>query len=173
MPSLTIRDATPDDAAAILDLNAASVNVLSPLDMPRLEALSSRTYYFRVADREGKVVGFMMAFPDGTNYDNPNYRWFAERYSQFVYIDRIVVSVDVRGAGLGSAFYRDLEERVRAANIPWLTAEVDVIPPNTPSLLFHDKLGFVEVGQHTVGSSNKVVSLRAKSLEPQGGATAQ
>ena len=164
MTQISIRDAAPAVVGAVLDLNAASVHFLSPLDSERLTTLAAQTCYFWVADRGGEVVGFMMAFREGTTYDSPNYRWFAERYDRFVYIDRVVVREDVRGKGLGSAFYRELEERVRLANVPWLTAEVDVVPPNGTSLTFHDKFGFREVGQQVVGSGGKMVSLRAKKV---------
>jgi predicted GNAT superfamily acetyltransferase len=43
------------------------------------------------------------------------------------------------------------------------TLEVNLEPRNDGSLRFHDRLGFVEVGQQVSGSG-KLVSLMAKTL---------
>jgi predicted GNAT superfamily acetyltransferase len=162
--AVSIREATPADANAVLTLNADSVHFLSPLDAARLRLLAAGTCYYRVAEEAGEVVGFLMAFPEGADYDSPNYRWFAARFDRFVYVDRVVIREELRGTGLGSAFYRELEGRARAAGVPWLTCEVYAEPPNPVSLAFHDKHGFVEIGRQPFGSGGKVVSMRAKSL---------
>lgn len=164
MPVITIRDAEQEDYQAVVDLNAAFVSFLSPMDMNRLQDLAKQLCYFKVADKEGKIVGFLMAFPSAAIYDNSNFRWFARRFQKFVYIDRIIVGDEVRGEGVGASFYRDLEGCARETNAYWLTAEVDIEPPNRSSLVLHERLGFVEVGQRQLDSSDKVVSLQARSL---------
>lgn len=72
-----IRDAQDNDLATVVALNAESERFLSPMDASRLARLHAQAAYHRV--------------------HSPNYRWFAERDSYFLYIDRVVVSARHRG----------------------------------------------------------------------------
>jgi hypothetical protein len=87
----TLRDARREDFAAILALNAESVHFLSPLTAERLDALHRAAAYHKIIEIDGEVAAFLLAFREGAPYDSPNYLWFAERYPEFLYIDRIVV----------------------------------------------------------------------------------
>src|SRR5450631_4398132 len=98
-PAHVIRDAIDGDFAAILRLNRDSEAALSPLTLPRLQALSGQAWYHRVACRAGSVQAFLIALRPGADYDSPNYRWFCARYTDFVYVDRIVVHAGARQAG--------------------------------------------------------------------------
>ncbi len=161
---VVLREYTESDAAAVVRLNAESVAVLSPMDDLRFRSLAAMADLLRVADAAGQVVGFLLAFADGREYDSVNYRWFAARFKRFLYIDRVTLDPTYRGAGIGSRFYRLAERYAREAGLAWLVAEVDVVPPNPVSLAFHDRLGFVEVARQTAGGG-KIVSLRVKSLD--------
>ena len=159
-----IRDATPEDFAAILRLNEASVHFLSALTEARLAALHAMAAYHRVVVIGDEVVAFLLALREGYAYESVNYRWFAAAYAQFLYIDRVVVSVSARGRGLGRALYDDLFAFARRCNATQITCEFDVDPPNEASRKFHAKYGFVEVGSQRVGSEKKRVSLQAVSV---------
>lgn len=167
-----LRKFTESDTAAVLRLNAESEAVLSSMDGLRFRTLAAMAEMLQVADAAGQVVGFFMAFADGRAYDSVNYRWFAARLKRFLYIDRLTLDPPYRGVGIGTQFYRLAERYARAADLTWLAAEVDVIPPNPVSLAFHDRLGFVEVERQTV-SGGKVVSLRVKSLGAAPGASSE
>jgi len=160
-----IRDATIDDFAAILTLNAASVHFLSPLDAERLRHLHAQSRYHRVVERDGKIAAFLLALREGAEYDSPNYRWFAQRYPRFLYIDRIVVDGDARGLGLGAQLYDDLLAFAAATQAGRLTCEFDLAPPNPASAAFHRRFGFREVGTQWIGGDKKQVSLQARDLE--------
>lgn len=77
--SIALRDASAADAPALLRLNAASVERLSPLDAPALERLLAQCALARVATAGGDVVGMVLALREGADYGSPNYRWFAAR----------------------------------------------------------------------------------------------
>ena len=164
--TLTFRPFAEDDSAAVLQLNAESVAVLSPLDAGRLHALSGLACLHEVAEDAGAVVGFLLAFADDVPYDSVNYQWFASRFKRFVYIDRVVVSPHNRGAGVGRAFYRRAAEYAAHHDCAWLVCEVDVEPPNAASLAFHQRLGFAEVGRQTVGGG-KVVSMQVCGIDAE------
>ena len=162
---MQIRPATPTDFPQILDLNAESVQFLSPLNLERLKLLHSQAAYHRVAeDDNGKIVAFLMAFREGSAYDSPNYRWFAAHCGQFLYIDRVVVSTSQHGRGIGKQFYADLIAFARDSGVEQVTCEFDLDPPNEPSKRFHMGFGFREVGTQVYGAANKQVSLQALQL---------
>jgi len=156
-----IRDAKVADFDAILALNEASVSLLSPLSPRRLAELHARAALHRVVEREGEVIGFLLAFREGADYDSPNYRWFAQRYPLFLYVDRVVVAEAARGLGVGTSLYRDMFEFAAASAAGLVTCEFDVDPPNAASELFHAGFGFREVGRQWVADGMKQVSLQA------------
>ncbi len=156
----SIRDATAADHGAILALNLESEALVSPMDASRLRALDAQAAYHRVADIGGEVAAFLLAFREGAEYDSPNYRWFAERYPRFLYVDRIIVSSAWQGRKLGNALYEDLFAFARAHDVPLLTCEFYTVPFNEGSSRFHAKFGFREVGRQWVADGKKEVSLQ-------------
>lgn len=161
MPAdIVIRDAHRDDFAAILALNAESVHFLSPLDEARLQQLDAQAAYHRVVELDGRVVAFLLVLSEGADYDSPNYRWFADAYRQFLYVDRVVVSAQQQGRKLGAALYDDLFAFARSNGVERVTCEFDVEPPNEASRKFHARYGFEEVGKQWLGGGKKRVSLQ-------------
>lgn len=160
---MQLRDATPADFPAILALNHTFVAVLSPLDEARLIHLHEQAAQHRVIDRDGEVIAFLLTLREGAAYDSPNYRWFAARYRQFLYVDRIVVSASAQGTGAGRALYRDAFRHASEQGLPVLVCEFDTVPPNPASARFHAALGFREVGTQTL-EGGKQVSLQALEI---------
>jgi predicted GNAT superfamily acetyltransferase len=160
---MNLRDYRPDDADAVLALNAASVAVLNPLDAVRLRALAAQAAHLRIAERDGATVGFLLALREGSAYDSPNYRWFVARYPRFLYIDRVVVGADQRGLGVGAALYADLFAFARAAGLDTVACEYDIEPPNDASARFHARFGFGEVGRQRLAGGKQVSLQVAKT----------
>jgi hypothetical protein len=156
-----LRPIEPRDVELVLDLNEANVEMLAPLDAARLEQLQAWARRADVIEVEGAFGGFVITMGPGTDYDSPNYRWFADLYgSSFHYLDRIVLSDRFRRRGLGSAVYDVVEDDALSAGR--LTLEVNAEPPNPASLAFHASRGYHEVGR--LGGPGKTVSLMAKRL---------
>lgn len=162
MSGLTIRPAEDRDFSAVLALNEESVAVLAPLTRERLETLHrTATLHWVLEEHDGGVVvGFVLAFREGIDHDSVNYRWFAERYQSFLYIDRVVVGSGTRGVGAGTQLYEQLFAYARAAGVETVTAEFDIDPPNPVSARFHAKFGFHEVGRQVVPYGMKEVSMQ-------------
>ncbi|MDE2307644.1 MAG: GNAT family N-acetyltransferase [Xanthomonadaceae bacterium] len=159
-----LRDATPADFAAILALNQAFVAVLSPLDGERLARLHAQAALHRVIERDGRVEAFLLALREGADYDSANYRWFAQRYARFLYVDRIVVAGSMQARGAGRRLYRDACAQASRHAVPFLLCEFDLVPPNPVSARFHAKLGFHEVGRRQLDAGGKTVSLQALEI---------
>lgn len=162
---MIIRDAIADDFSAILTLNAESVHFLSPLDAAQLRHLHARAVYHRVIELHGRVAAFLLAFREGVHYASPNYQWFAQHYSTFLYIDRVVVDHAARGLGLGIQLYDDIRVFATGTGVPRLTCEFDLDPPNPVSAKFHRRFGFREVGRQWLEEHRKLVSLQARDIE--------
>lgn len=162
-PTPIIVPATDADLPAIFAINQACVPHLGSLDRDGLRDLAGQACHFTVVKVEGKVAGFMLALAPGQHYASLNYRWFSDRYEDFVYVDRIAFASDFRGAGLGRKLYEDLEHEYKG-RAPVITCEVNLLPPNPESLAFHRRLGFEEVGQQETEGGKKRVSLLAKAI---------
>ena len=160
---MRIRSANPNDASQIAELNEVFVAVTSPMDAQRFLELFDLCSYCLVVDDGERLLGFVMAMRNEVSYDNGNYQWFETRVRNMVYVDRIVLAADARGKGLGNQLYDELTTMARADGCKVMTAEMDIEPPNTHSLHFHSKRGFVEQGQRVL-EGGKRVSMQWRNL---------
>ncbi|MGV8082311.1 MAG: GNAT family N-acetyltransferase [Coriobacteriia bacterium] len=163
-PDCTIRDATPSDFDAIAELNTRWQHFTSPLSLAEITRLDSIAALHRVAEKDAQVVAFLLAFAPGADYGSPNYRWFESNFADYLYIDRVIVSSACHRSGLGAALYRDAFDRARDLGMERVVCEIDIEPRNEASHLFHERLGFVEVGTQWIGDGRKRVSLREYHL---------
>lgn len=155
---LRIRAATPEDAAAIAAINRAGLPGVTPFESGEIERCVERATLFWVADLDGEVAGYLLAFGEGFAGIGDEYRWFSARHARFLYVDSIAVAEARRRAGVGRAFYAELAREARRRAAPRITCEVNLDPPNPRSLAFHAAQGFREVGQLRV-SDGRFVSL--------------
>lgn len=163
---IQIRDATGDDLDAILMLNRGALPAVSDVDdreLWRLVEQSAATLVAHDADGGG-VVAFAITFGPGADYDSPNYRFFADRYPSFRYVDRVVVDPAFARRGIGSRLYDRAVADAVEAEVAVVTAEVNVEPPNQPSLAFHAAHGFVGVGEQDTEGGAKRVRLLVREL---------
>lgn len=161
--AVILRDVQLQDLDPVLALNNAAGSTILPLDAAGLRRLHEQASYFRLAEVDGHVAGFLPAMREDADYDSPNFLWFRERYPEFVYIDRIIIAKPYRGLGLGRVFYADVTSYAETRE-PLLACEVFLEPRDDVSLLFHGTWGFQEVGQQTMPGVGRRVSLLAKTL---------
>ena len=94
----------------------------------------------KVEQQDNKVVAFILAFRDGCDYWSDNYRWFLDNYTNFIYIDRIVIDESYRKRGLAKDLYNNLFDYALKNNYALVCAEIDIEPEyNCPSIRFHEK----------------------------------
>ena len=161
--SIVIRDVREHDLDSVLALNNAAGPSILPLDAARLRRFHADADYFRIAERDGNLAGFLVGFGAGTPHDSSNFAWFGERYPDFFYIDRIVVARRRRGGGVGRAFYADVSSYAELRH-PNLACEVFLDDGNDPALLFHGSFGFREVGQRVMDCGDGKPGHRAAML---------
>ena len=161
--ALVIRDVKYQDLDAVLSLNNLAGPGILPLERRALEAFYLAADYFRVAEIDDEMAGFLIALREHHDYASPNYQWFKQQHQQFVYIDRIVLAPSQRGYGLGRVFYCDVQSFAEV-RVPVLTCEVFLEPANDAVVLFHGTFGFNEVAQQRMSPGNIRVSLLVKEL---------
>ena len=150
-----------DDIPALLALNNLHAQEVGTLSREDFEQLLALAFHVRMV---GTADGFLIALEQGAVYGSPNYQWFSERLSRFVYVDRVIVAPHARKLGLGRLFYNDLIEVARAAGHTVLACEVNCDPPNPGSDAFHAALGFVEIGRAHIPERGKTVRYLIREL---------
>jgi len=110
-----------------------------------------------VFDNE-EMLGFVLCLLPNTRYASLNYAWFNERYSSFLYVDRIAVAEKHRDKGIGSMLYEYVIEHALQGNSP-VVAEVNLTPPNPGSMRFHERHGFSQVGVFQQGKKSVAMML--------------
>lgn len=166
--SIVIRDVREHELDSVLALNNAAGPTILPFDQVRLRHFFESAEYFRVAERDGTLAGFMIGVGSEGGHDSSNFRWFAERYDRFFYIDRIVVASRRRGGGVGRAFYADAQSYAEL-RYPLLACEVFLDTANDPTLpdpalLFHGSFGFREVGQQMMPETGLRAAMLMKDM---------
>lgn len=146
-----------NDRAAVLALNNDAIPAVNELDAAALDQLVEWCESTTVAITDDRVVGFLVCLTGpGLSYPSDNYQWLSQRYDPFLYVDRVVVHPEAKGAGVGQALYRHIVEQGRG-RFPVLVAEVNVRPRNDASIRFHERFGFETVGEaDTEGGAKRV-----------------
>ena len=161
--SIVVRDVREHELDSVLALNNAAGPAILPLDAARLRHFYDSAEYFRIAERDGTLAGFLIGLGPDADHDSSNFRWFSKRYPNFFYIDRIVVASRRRGGGVGRAFYADAQSYAEL-RYPQMACEVFLEDSNDPVLLFHGSFGFREVGQHVMPDTGIRAAMLMKPL---------
>ena len=136
--------------------NTPEVGSLSTIDeLSKLIDMSALNFY--VLDDE-EIIGFVVCFREGSGYKSLNYKFFNDNEGKFLYIDRVVIKEGHRRKGAGTILYSHLKILADQEGIP-VCCEVNTIPRNSISLDFHEKNGFIEVGEYHF-DDHSVVYLR-------------
>ncbi len=161
--SIAIRDVREHELDSVLALNNAAGPAILPLDAAKLRHLFETAEYFRVAERDGTLAGFLIGFGTTRDHDSSNFVWFGQRYPDFFYIDRVVVASRRRGGGVGRALYADVQSYAEL-RYPNLACEVFLQTGTDHALLFHGSFGFREVGQHVMPGHDLRAAMLMKPL---------
>ena len=132
----------------IYDLNQSNTPEVGSLDsvkhLKSLLSLSSNNLFISL---DNEIIGFVVCFREGSNYQSLNYKFFSKNETKFLYIDRVVIKELHRRKGIGKSLYRNIESISISKNIP-LCCEVNIEPLNQPSIDFHNNFGFHKIGSY-------------------------
>jgi len=154
---MRIRALSDGDVETVLRLNDEAVWALSPLDADRLACHRTEASHLVVCELDQAVAAFAIAYAPRAAYDSVNYAWHAERFDDFLYLDRIAVSRGFRRRGIASALYDLLEST--AVPHHRMVCEVNSRPPNEESLAFHDARAYRRIGFLTQPDGHETVMM--------------
>ena len=123
--------------------NTPEVGSLSSIEHLR-QLIQLSSYQFYVV-KDDEIKGFIICFKEKSSYDSPNYKFFCNTESNFIYIDRIAIKDSFRRQGIGKSFYELIEKIAFTKEIP-LCCEVNTFPENLISIKFHEDFGFKKIG---------------------------
>ena len=151
-----IISATKSDSDFVLSLNQDSIPSVSHLDLKKIDYFLQISSYFKIFKIDDNPVGFLIGLEPKKKYNSENYIWVNQRYSSFIYVDRIIIDAKYRSKGLGVYFYNHLLKsmQVKVENI---LCEVNIRPYNKQSIKFHKKYGFDEIGKQDIEKGKKRV----------------
>lgn len=162
---LSIRDLNPADVTRLVELNNAAVPAVPFTTAEEFATLlATSDHAIGAIDDDAGLHGFAIGMNPGSDYASENYRFFEDRGTDSLYVDRIVVDELRRGERIGRLLYDHVFHRARADGRTEVTCEVNIEPPNPRSLAFHTRIGFVEVArQATKGGAVEVALLAASA----------
>ena len=161
MAEIIIRAMTASDIEVVWAINQENVPAVGEETREDLAKIHEQSTIALVAEVSDQVVGFCMVLLPGADYGSPNYEFFCERLDNFVYLDRVAVTENFQGIGIGAALYREVEMKTDAE---WFALEVNTKPRNEGSLRFHAREGFEQM-EELETRPGKMVSLMVKKLK--------
>ena len=150
-PDYLIKDFSDKSDPALLNkifkLNQDNIPEVGSLDsVNHLKNLLSKSLKNLYILNQNRLVGFIVCFRERSNYESENYKYFSKSEKNFIYIDRVAIHEGFRRNKLAQELYKNIEKMCIKNKLP-LCCEVNTIPMNKPSINFHKKLGFLEVGK--------------------------
>ena len=152
------------DANTLLAINNAALPDIGELSIHKARWLAEHCVIPGLAMLDGQAAGMVVVLSDHCGYDSDFYRWFTDRYQNFLYIDRIVVTAWARGQGVAKQIYQRIEQTGKEKGMA-IVADVYSEPPNVPSLKLHRSMGFEEVGSQYLADRNKTAAKFMKFVE--------
>jgi predicted GNAT superfamily acetyltransferase len=154
---MTLEITTLDNANFLLEFNNAAIPDIGALTAAKAEWLVTHAALPLLALLDGRPAGMVMVLSDDCGYDSDYYRWFTNRYRNFLYIDRIVVANWARGQGVARQLYTHIEREADKQGLA-IVADVYSEPPNVPSLGLHRAMGYEEIGAQYFAAINKTAA---------------
>ena len=138
-----IRQITPQDLASVLAINNEAVPAVNALTASELSDIVNISEKAWVVDEGDKIVGVLIVLGPRESYGSANYTWLNSQFTNFCYVDRIIIATSGKRKGYGKALYLALEEHAVSTGVEMLLCEVNVEPENPQSMAFHESLGWV------------------------------
>ena len=137
-----IREFNEKDFHNLLELNNDSVPAVNYLSIAELENILLLSEKCWVADIDDELAASLIIIGPHQPYESDNYTWLETKFSNFCYVDRIMVSEKYKRKKLGYTLYNKLEDHAEENGFSQLLCEVNIEPPNPQSIAFHTQLGW-------------------------------
>jgi ribosomal-protein-alanine N-acetyltransferase len=132
--------AGPQDSAQVLALDEAAFEAFWRLNADLVAAAPSNSAYYLVAERQGQLVGYLMA----------------ERWSERAYLSRIGVLPEWQGQGIGAQLLQAALAMMQQDGVRQVLLNTQ--EDNARSRALYERLGFTPTGQSEVFWSKALVT---------------
>ena len=164
--AITIRPFQECNKDFLLNLNKKHNEVLIPMGNKELCFIYDKAELFDIAYVDGVSVGYIIALREGIQeYDYKSYNWFCENYSNFLYIDQIVIGGKYLNQGLGTYLYQNAFEHAKRTGVE--TVASAITEDNEVSLKFHERMGFKIVGEQLIRGGTTRIIHQVKNLSKE------
>ena len=134
------------DILSIYSINQANTPEVGSLESTKkLRGLLSMSSIVLAAKINNEIIGFVVCLEAGAAYASLNYKYISKKAKKFGYIDRIAIKNEHRRSGVGRRLYEIIFNYSKKLELP-IYCEVNTKPLNQPSLDFHKKNGFLNIG---------------------------
>lgn len=134
------------DILSIYSINQSNRPEVGNLESPeKLINLLNMSSQIQVAKTNNEIIGFVVCLEAGAGYTSLNYKYISKIAEKFIYIDRIAIRDQYRRSGIGISLYESIFKYSENFKLP-VYCEVNTKPLNQPSINFHKKNGFYEIG---------------------------
>lgn len=161
-----IREIKQTDIESVLALNNDATPAVNALTFDELNGILRMAQKTWVAEDDGSIVGALVVIGPKSLYQSANYSWLDSQFTNFCYVDRIIISPSNKRKGYGWLFYNMLDEHAATINADVLLCEVNVEPENPQSLAFHTSLGWTPFQDREHGPG-KVVRYFKKNISTE------
>jgi len=161
-----IREIKQTDIESVLALNNDAIPAVNALTFDELNGILRMAQKTWVVEDNGRVVGALVIIGPGASYQSANYSWLDRQFTNFCYVDRIIISPSNKRKGKGWKLYATLEKHAITTEADVLLCEVNVEPENPQSLAFHASLKWTPFQDREHGSG-KVVRYFKKSVSTE------
>ena len=164
--AITIRPFQENKEEFVLGLNKKNQEVLIPMNNKEIRFLCDKAELFDIAYVDDVPAGYIIALREGIQeYDYKSYNWFCENYSNFLYIDQIVIEGKFLNQGLGTYLYQNAFEHAKRTGVE--TVASAITEDNEVSLKFHERMGFKIVGEQLIRGGTTRIIQQVKNLSKE------
>jgi len=140
------------DVDELLIRSIYKINQSNTPEVGELKSIKKMTDLIKLASKNvviknnNEIIGFAVCFRENSKYKSLNYKHISSLKNKFLYIDRVAIKKSYTRSGIGTAAYKLLFEYADSNKLP-IFCEVNIKPKNKPSLDFHKKNGFIQIGE--------------------------
>lgn len=132
--------------ALLCEINNAGLPWVNAIDAAKAAWLIEHAARARLALVDDRPAGVIVVLGANVPLESEYLDWFRQRYTNFVYIDRVATAAWARGRGVARALFADIAAYADAGGLT-LLSELYSDPLNEPSLKLHTAIGFKPVGE--------------------------
>ena len=101
-----LRELKEEDQEALLALNNASTPAVNPLTLEELKNILSLAEKCWIEEIDSELAAALIIIGPEQTYSSDNYTWLETQFSNYCYVDRIMVNENHKRKGLGNNLYQ-------------------------------------------------------------------